>query len=203
MPNTVVSCTSAAPSSATVVGSPPDDVTRSVARTRPVTNDVMCERTSRRYLMPVRPYSLAVRVLHSARYGRDSDDPRMASSFLGSNYYVRGHRLDIRQCPPDPTRVCGDELLGSRVMVSNVELRVPLWGIVSRQLDYGRLPADAFVFADGGLVWSAGRRANSISSVGAGFRLNAGGLPFEFAMIRALDGPRPGWQPEFGFRVGF
>jgi hypothetical protein len=157
----------------------------------------------RRYVMPVRPYSLAVRVLHSARYGRDSDDPRMASSFLGSNYYVRGHRLDIRQCPPDPTRVCGDELLGSRVMVSNVELRVPLWGVVSRQLEYGRLPADVFVFADGGLVWSAGRRANGISSVGAGFRLNAGGLPFEFAMIRALDGPRRGWQPEFGFRVGF
>jgi Tol biopolymer transport system component len=163
----------------------------------------------RRYLMPVRPYSVAVRVLHSARYGPDGDDPRLLSSFLGSNYFVRGHGLDLRHCPPDPTRVCGDELLGSRVLVSNVEIRVPIWGALSRRLDYGRLPADAFAFADGGLVWSgrrpldAARRARGISSVGAGIRLNAGGLPFELAAIRALDGPRPGWQWDFGFRVGF
>ena len=111
----------------------------------------------RRYLMPVRPYSLAVRVLHSARYGPDGDDPRLLSSFLGSTSFVRGHRLDLRYCPPDPTRVCGDELLGSRLLVSNVEVRFPLWGIFSRQLDYGRLPADAFLFADGGLVWSGAR----------------------------------------------
>jgi Tol biopolymer transport system component len=173
----------------------------------------------RRYVMPVRPYTVAVRVLHSARYGRDGDDPRLTSSFLGSNYFVRGHRLDLRYCPPDPTRICGEELLGSRVLVSNVEFRFPIWGLFTRQIDYGRLPADAFVFADGGLVWSAPhpfgaepgmafnvaprRRGNGISSIGAGIRLNAGGLPFEIAAIRALDGPRPGWQSDFGFRVGF
>jgi Tol biopolymer transport system component len=172
----------------------------------------------RKYLMPVRPYTVAVRVLHSARYGADGDDPRLMSSFLGSNYFVRGHRMDLRYCPPDPGRVCGEELLGSRLLVSNVEIRFPLWGIVSRELDYGRIPADGFIFADGGLVWSGrgrgsaerdpfalapGNNANGISSIGAGIRLNAGGLPFEFAMIRALDGPRPGWQSDFGFRVGF
>jgi Tol biopolymer transport system component len=164
----------------------------------------------RRYVMPVRPYTVAVRVLHSGRYGPDGDDPRLLSSFLGSNYFVRGHRLDLRYCPPDPTRVCGDELLGSRVLVSNIEIRFPLWGIFSRQVDYGRLPADGFVFADGGLVWSGGpfgfareKQTNGISSIGAGIRLNAGGLPFEIAAIRALDGPRPGWQTDFGFRVGF
>ena len=31
---------------------------------------------------------------------------------------------------------------------------MPLWGIRSRQIDYGLFPADAFVFADGGRVWS-------------------------------------------------
>jgi hypothetical protein len=67
-----------------------------------------------------------------------------------------------------------------------------------------------FFFADGGMVWSGqrpdvapARRVNGISSIGAGVRLNAGGLPFEVAAIRALDGPRPGWQSDFGFRVGF
>ena len=165
----------------------------------------------RRYIMPVRPYSVAMRVLHSARYGPDGDDPRLTSSFLGSTSFVRGHRLDLRYCPPDLARVCGDELLGSRVLVTNLEIRFPLWGVFSRQLDYGRIPADGFVFADGGLVWSGrqgpdltrGTRINGISSVGAGVRTNAGGLPFEFAVIRALDGPQPGWQTDFGFRIGF
>ena len=174
----------------------------------------------RRYIMPVRPYSLAVRVLHTARYGRDGDDPRLMSSFLGSTSLVRGHRLDLRYCPADLTRVCGDELLGNRLVVSNVELRFPLWGIFSRQLDYGPIPGDAFFFADGGLVWSGSqpvgldvaqgaldtgrsRRMTGISSIGAGVRLNAGGLPFEVAAIRSLDGPRPEWQWDFGFRVGF
>jgi outer membrane protein assembly factor BamA len=157
----------------------------------------------RRYVMPVRPYSIALRVLHSARYGPDGDDPRLLTSFLGSNYFVRGHRLDLRHCPPDPTRVCGDDLLGSRVLVSNVEVRFPIWGMFSRQLEYGPLPADAFVFADGGMVWSGARRATGISSLGGGIRLNAGGLPFEMVAIRALDGPSPGWQFDFGFRIGF
>ncbi len=157
----------------------------------------------RRYLMPVRPYSVAVRVLHSARYGSDWNDPRLLSSFLGSNSLVRGHRQDLRYCQPDPVRVCGDELLGNRLLVGNVELRVPIWGMLSRQIDYGPLPADAFVFADGGLVWSGPGSRNGISSIGGGIRLNAGGLPLEVAAIRALDGPAPRWQFDVGFRVGF
>jgi hypothetical protein len=156
----------------------------------------------RRYVMPVRPYSLAIRVLHSGRYGRDRDDARLLSSFLGSRYFVRGHTVDARYCPPDPTRVCGDDLLGSRLLVTNLELRMPLWGMFTRQLEYGPLPADVFVFADGGGVWSEGRRG-FISSLGGGVRLNASGLPVEVAAIRSLDGPRPRWQFDVGFRVGF
>src|SRR4030095_11763382 len=43
----------------------------------------------RRYVMPVKPYSLALRVLHSARYGPDGDDPRLMTRFLGSGLVVR------------------------------------------------------------------------------------------------------------------
>ena len=68
----------------------------------------------RQYFMPIRPYSIAVRVLHSGRYGVDGSDPRLLSNFLGSSYFVRGHRQDLRYCRPDATRVCGDDLLGSR-----------------------------------------------------------------------------------------
>ena len=94
--------------------------------------------------------------------------------------------------------------------MANLELRFPLWGAVSRQLEYGRIPADGFVFADGGLIWSrradlraVGAARSTISSIGAGVRVNAGGLPFEFVAVRALDGPARGWTFDYGFRLGF
>jgi hypothetical protein len=164
----------------------------------------------RRYVLAVQPYSLAMRLLHAGRYGRNADDPRLHSTFIGSRYFVRGHGLDGQRCNPAPDRACGHELLGNRLLVANLELRFPLWGLWSRQLQYGPLPADGFVFADGGLVWShppdmlaRARRRNMISSLGAGIRINAGGLPFEFVAVRALDGPTPGWTVDYGFRLGF
>jgi Tol biopolymer transport system component len=164
----------------------------------------------RRYVMPVRPYSIAVRLMHSGRYGRDGDDPRLLPSFLGSRYLVRGHSSDARECRPDTGAICGGELLGSRLVVGNLEVRAPLWGILKRQLEYGPLPLDVFAFADGGVVWS--HRASDtfdngqrtmISSLGMGVRMNAGGLPFEVAAIRALDGVSRGWTFDFAFRTGF
>ena len=173
----------------------------------------------RHYVMPVRPFTVAMRVVHSGRYGVDGSDPRLLPSYLGSSYFVRGHRQDLRYCYPDTTRACGDELIGNRLLVGNLEVRFPVWGLLSRQLDYGVIPIDAFVFADGGFITAAGNREPeavsgsripdpgsrrmSISSVGGGIRVNAGGLPLEVGAVRALDGPRPRWQFDLGFRVGF
>jgi Tol biopolymer transport system component len=175
----------------------------------------------RRYVMPVRPFTLAMRLVHSARYGGDGSDPRLLPSYLGSSYFVRGHRQDLRYCRPDATRVCGDELLGNRMLVGNLEVRFPIWGLRSRQIEYGVIPIDAFVFADGGIISgsgigdqgsgssagsrlpAAGSRRTGISSIGFGIRVNAGGLPLEVGAVRALDGPRPRWQFDLGFRVGF
>jgi Tol biopolymer transport system component len=162
----------------------------------------------RHYLMPVRPFTVAMRLVHSGRYGRDGRDPRMLPNYLGSSYFVRGHRDDLQYCTPQDTQVCGDELLGSRLLVGNLEVRFPVLGLWSRQLDYRVIPIDAFFFADGGIISGsrepgAGNRRHSISSVGAGLRMNAGGLPLEIGAVRALDGPRPRWQFDLGFRVGF
>jgi Tol biopolymer transport system component len=175
----------------------------------------------RRYLMPVRPFTVAMRLVHTARYGEDGNDPRLMPSYLGSSYFVRGHRQDLRYCRPDSTRVCGDDLLGNRMLVGNLEVRFPIWGLLSRQIEYGMFPLDAFFFADGGMISGfgsgdpgsgssagsrlqvPGSRQTRISAVGGGIRANAGGLPLEVGWIRALDGPRPRWQFDLGFRVGF
>jgi Tol biopolymer transport system component len=157
----------------------------------------------RHYLMPVRPFTVAMRLLHSARYGADGGDRRLLPSYLGSSYYVRGHGEDLRYCHPDASQVCGDELFGSRLLVGNLELRFPLFGVFSRQIEYGRFPIDAFVFADGGVVSTRYDGRTGISSIGGGIRVNAAGLPLEVGAVRALDGPRPRWQFDLGFRFGF
>jgi Tol biopolymer transport system component len=157
----------------------------------------------RHYLMPIKPYSIALRLMHTARYGADGADPRLISSFLGSSYFVRGHRQDLQFCRPDATQVCGDDLLGHRLLVGNIEVRAPIAGILSRAIDYGGIPADAFVFADAGMITPGVGRATTISAFGGGVRVNAMGFPVEIAAIRALDGPRPRWQFDLGFRVGF
>ena len=175
----------------------------------------------RRYVMPVRPFTVAMRVVHSARYGADGSDPRLLPSYLGSSYLVRGHHEDLRYCQPDAARTCGDELMGNRLLVGNIELRFPLMGLLAGEIEYGMIPVDVFFFADGGLISGTGNREpgavgssgarlpapgsryRGISSIGGGIRVNAGGLPLELGAVRALDGPRPRWQFDLGFRVGF
>ena len=174
----------------------------------------------RRYVMPVRPFTVAMRMVHSARYGVDDGDPRLLPSYLGSSYFVRGHHQDL-DCHQDAARVCGDDLLGNRLLVGNLEVRFPILGLLARQTEYGVIPIDGFMFADGGLISGSGygdpgtgssagsriadlgSRRTSISSIGGGIRVNAGGLPLEVGGVRALDGPRPRWQFDLGFRVGF
>ena len=175
----------------------------------------------RRYVMPIRPFTLAMRMVHSARYGGDDGDPRLLPSYLGSSSFVRGHYQDLHYCGADAARACGDDLLGNRLLVGNLEVRFPIWGLLAREIEYGAIPIDGFMFADGGIVTGSGirdrgtgssagsripdpgSRRTSISSIGGGIRVNAGGLPLEFGGVRALDGPRPRWQFDLGFRVGF
>ena len=68
-------------------------------------------------------------------------DPKKADRSLLFNGEHPDPEKDFpHYCRPDATRVCGDDLLGSRLLVGNVEVRVPLSGIRSRQIDYGIVP---------------------------------------------------------------
>jgi hypothetical protein len=166
----------------------------------------------RRYVMPVRPYTLAVRGLHLGQYGPDADDPRLLPTFLGSRQFLRGYGWGSIRCRPNGDGTCEgyDELLGSRLLVANVELRTPLWGIRERDLRYGPIPLEGFLFADAGLVWSraaefsaahASRRL--VRSFGIGARASMFGLPIEFAVIRAVDPPSRNWSFDLTFITGF
>ena len=165
----------------------------------------------RRYLMPVKPYTIATRVLHTGYYGRDAEDPRLLPAFLGSRQFIRGYGWGALSCPRDVNGECGayEDLLGSRLLVGNVEVRFPVMGIMSRDLRYGSIPLEGFLFADTGLIWSrspiftaANSDRNLVSSFGAGVRLSAF-IPVELSVVRALNRPARGWSFDFSFRTGF
>ncbi|MGE0445379.1 MAG: hypothetical protein AB7P99_09130, partial [Vicinamibacterales bacterium] len=103
----------------------------------------------RRYLMPIRPVTLAVRVQHSARYGPGANDPRLTPLLLGLQSVVRGYDMRsyaVDECGGRSATRCAliDELAGSREASMNVELRAPLLGLLTGNLDYGRLPGEGF-----------------------------------------------------------
>jgi Tol biopolymer transport system component len=166
----------------------------------------------RRYFMPVKPYTIATRVVHVGQYGRDADDPRLQPAFLGSRQFVHGYGWGSLRCDPAVANDCNvlERLLGNRLLAGSLELRFPVMGVLSREIRYGPAPIDGFLFADAGLVWSRSviqehstRKRSLVSSVGAGVRVNALGLPLEFAAVRALNAPADRWSFDFSLRTGF
>jgi outer membrane protein assembly factor BamA len=120
---------------------------------------------------------------------------------------VRGYdvnNLDSRECIATATSACPafDRLLGTRVLVGNLEFRFPLlrpFG-VSRGM-YGPLPVEIGVFADAGVAWNQGERPallggsrDAVSSAGVTFRVNL----FGYAVAQ-LDAARPFQRPAAGW----
>lgn len=171
----------------------------------------------RRYVMPVRFYTIAARVLHYGRYGRDGEDSRLAPLFLGYPNLVRGYdfnSFDANECHPTATSQCPalDRLLGSRMLVGSLELRFPLLRpFTHSENPYGPVPVDAALFVDGGAAWTRqttptffGGSAQPVSSAGAALRVNAFGYAvLQFALVRPFQRPDKGWMFQFSFSPGF
>ena len=170
----------------------------------------------RRYFMPVRPYTVAVRVVHSGRYGPDASDFRLRDAYVGSSALVRGYgvssvaRAECRggagDCPALNT------LIANRLAAVKLELRVPVWSTItsSSRIRYGPLPMDVFAFFDAGAGWGGEQRfgpggvdGKIVRSTGAGVRANVFGLIFEAAAVRPLDLEGAGWSMSFNLRPGF
>ncbi|HYC32870.1 MAG TPA: BamA/TamA family outer membrane protein, partial [Gemmatimonadales bacterium] len=173
----------------------------------------------RRYVQPVRRFTLAGRLLHFGRYGSGGEDGRLQPLFLGYSGLVRGYTynsFDASECaaPADDPNACPvfDRLLGSRMVVGNLELRFPLFGVLGLGSGYyGVLPVDFTVFGDGGLAWTsdidpsfAGGDRKPVFSAGAGIRLNLLGFAVaEVNLVRPFDRPGKGWLWEFNLQPGF
>jgi len=166
----------------------------------------------RKYVMPLRPFTIAMRLQHVGRYGRDAADPRLLPFVWYVQDIVRGY--DGRGLPPpscDVTATTGcqgiDAATTNRLLAANLELRFPLFGVLRRTPNYGRVPIEGLVFSDTGAFWtqspSTVAMRSVLRSVGAGVRINAGGLIFEFDGARPIGRVGQGWRLSANFRPGF
>ena len=171
----------------------------------------------RRYVMFMRPFTLAGRFLHVGRYGRDAEDPRMYPLFIGYPTLVRGY--DVGSFSPTE---CGpvsgqcpvfDQMVGSRFIVASAELRFPPFGLLGLGSGYyGFLPVDAGIFYDAGVAWTqtegakifgTGRR-DVVKSAGISFRMNLLGYAIgQMDVVHPFNRPQKDWMVRFSLTQGF
>jgi len=172
---------------------------------------------ARHYVMPFTPVTIAARALHIGRYGADSESPRLSPLFVGFPSLVRGYDIgsfDFSDCEINPAGGCSaaEQLIGSKLLVTGVELRAPLVGLFTGSLDYGPLPVELIGFFDAGVAWDETSRPSGFGtgtrpwarSAGAGVRINAFGyMILELNAVRPFDRVDNSWRFVFGIRPGF
>ena len=171
----------------------------------------------RQYFMPKRPVTFAFRALHYGRYGADADAPQLIKLYAGYPELVHGYGQGSLS-PSDCQFVVGafqcpvaDDLVGSRMLVANAEVRAPLVGLFRGDLQYGPVPIEVAAFTDAGITWTqttrpafVGGTRDVLRSVGGAVRVNVFGLLIvEIAASRPLDRNDNGWRWQVGIREGF
>ena len=114
----------------------------------------------RRYLYNY-PFTLAFRGMHYGRYGPDAEDGNVLFNRRIPLYYetfIRGYARESWEAEECVTGECVvfARLLGSKIAVANVELRVPLFGVPEFGLiNFPFLPTELSAFFDAGLAWNS------------------------------------------------
>ncbi len=170
----------------------------------------------RRYFVPVKPFTLAFRILHYGRYGSGSDDERLWPLYLGYENLVRGYDYSTFEYSEvdsyNPNVFDFNRLLGSRMIVANAELRFPVFGLLGLGKGYyGVWPLEFLAFYDIGTAWYKGEKPSifggekkPVASAGVGLRTNFFGvLVLGFDYVYPFDRPVKGWHWQFTISPGF
>ncbi len=170
----------------------------------------------RRYFMPIRHFTFAVRLMHYGRYGGGAEDGRLTPLFIGYQDLVRGYdagSFSASECNGDTACENFNRLFGSKMAVANFELRFPLLGVLGIGKGfYGFLPLETGVFYDAGVAWSSAIQPSFLAhgtrdpvrSYGALARLNlAGYLVLEVDYVKPIDRPMKGAFWQFNISPGF
>ncbi len=179
----------------------------------------------RRYFRAA-PFTLGARALHFGRWGGDANDGRLGRLFLGQPSLVRGYTdgsFRVEECT-SPGAASGvfncpvfEQLIGSRIAVANIELRLPLIGGIGVVRAPGVPPIEIGAFYDVGKAWSSDGDPNCpdangcnfaqrdwVSSAGFFTRLNLFGFAIgELAFAHPFDRPDKDWVWQLSLTPGF
>ncbi|HVG72173.1 MAG TPA: hypothetical protein VM819_14745 [Vicinamibacterales bacterium] len=168
----------------------------------------------RRYVMPVPFVTIAARALHIGRYGSGAEDARLPSLYLGYPWLVRGFDIGwhVNDCVAVLSAGCPElnDLLGSRLAVGNLELRLPLLRPLGlKRSMYGPIPAEVAAFVDGGVAWRGSpglRRGPGAPAWSAGITLRTNLIGFgvgQLDIARPFSRPDEGWVVQFNLSPAF
>ncbi len=180
----------------------------------------------RKYVMPVTPITIAGRVMHVGRYGNGAEDPRLQPMYLGYSNLIRGYdysSFSAAECDPDGTCSSYNQLLGSRLIVANLEMRFPPFGLLGLGSGmFGFLPIEMGFFVDAGMAWGnddffgsetpdfderaffLGGDREPVYSAGVSFRFNMFNyLILGLDWVKPFQRPQKGWHLQFTMTPGF
>jgi len=109
-----------------------------------------------------KPLGYAFRIFHYARYNEDAASDKLSPLFLGYPTLVRGY--DAYSFYDGTTEdISINRLTGTRLLVSNVEIRLPLTGPKRLAVIKSRfIFTELALFGDGGMAWQSGTNVRLI-----------------------------------------
>jgi Tol biopolymer transport system component len=174
----------------------------------------------RKYLF-FNPVTFAARGIYYGRYGTDSESGRLTPLYIGQDSLIHGYNISSispTECVNSPgSSACPvfDRLVGSKIGVANLEVRLPLFGTKQFGLLSGFIPTEVFGFTDVGAAWSSNEKVKlrfarnnatdrvPVVSVGGGIRMLLAYIPLEFYMAKPFQRPTQGWVTGFNITPGW
>ena len=138
--------------------------------------------------------------------------------FIGYPSLVRGYDIgsfDVNECGGSAATTCPvfDQLIGSKILVGNAEMRFPPFGLLGLGSGYyGILPVEAALFYDAGVAWNSTEGAQLfgngprklVRSAGVSLRMNLLGYAIgQVDFVHPYDRPQKNWMVRFSFTEGF
>jgi Tol biopolymer transport system component len=107
----------------------------------------------------VKPYTIAFKAFGYGRIGKNTDDNRLTSIYIGYPWYVRGYDVNtfVNSPQTDSLGFSINDLQGSRMSLASVEFRIPFFGpkIIKPVIRSGFLFTDLIIFCDVGYAWTS------------------------------------------------
>ncbi|MEA2166553.1 MAG: hypothetical protein QOK37_4680 [Thermoanaerobaculia bacterium] len=174
----------------------------------------------RKYIF-LNPVTFAMRGIYYGRYGTDSESGRISPLYIGQDTLIHGYNINSigfdecvggtggNSCP------VFDRLVGSRIGVANLEVRLPLFGNKQFGLLSGFVPTELFGFADVGAAWTKSESLKvrfaknnatdrvPVTSVGAGLRILLAYIPIELYAAKPFQRPQRQWVTGFNIIAGW